>query len=407
MSQTWIEPQILQKLKQHPHWSAAKKILDGLQGQGKIAWLAGGCVRDALLGRDFSDLDVVTNATPEEIVKYFKKTVPVGISFGVVHVVEDQVSLEVATLRSDGDYKDSRRPESVKWATPEDDALRRDFTVNALFYDPLKQEVIDYVQGYEDLQKKILKAVGDPYKRFEEDKLRLIRAIRFVSQLGFEIESETWNAIKKMSPDFKGVSAERIYQEWIKILNFKNPSRSLDLLFQSGLGEVIFPEVSKTLAFEHLQELEDLGLDHSGSRMLCLFKHLTEKELEALLNKLKYPKKEIQQLNLEQRFCLLWKNHPELNFNTVKLFNQCRAEVVTPLLKPYDVARFIEFYIGLCDETGKLPKALIQGEEAIRQGLKPGPQMGQWLEEIYEYQVMNQVKNAAQLLREFGSTQSN
>lgn len=401
MSQTRVEPQILSQLKAHPHWSAAQKILKVLQGQGKIAWLAGGCVRDALLGRDFSDLDIVTDATPEEIVKSFKKTVPVGISFGVVHVIEDQVSLEVATLRTDGDYKDQRRPYSVQWATPEADALRRDFTVNALFYDPLNQTVIDYVDGIKDLDQKLLKAVGDPQKRFQEDQLRLLRAIRFVSQLQFELEEGTWAAIKKMSADFTGVSWERIQQEWFKILNFKNPYLSLRLLFESGLGDKIFPEINKNQAYQQIAQMQNLGLTLSASRMLCLFQHLTEQQMGELLDRLKYPKAERKQLLDEHRFCLLWKEKSELSFKMAKLFNQCRPEVVTPILEPYRIHRFIEFYLSLCDSTGKLPKALVQGEDAIRLGVKPGPEMGRWLESIYEYQVLNRVQNPEQLMREF------
>ena len=401
MLQTRIEPQILSQLKAHPHWNAAKKILNVLEGQGKIAWLAGGCVRDALLGRDFSDLDIVTDASPEEIVKSFKKTVPVGISFGVVHVIEEGISLEVATLRTDGEYKDQRRPDSVEWATPEQDALRRDFTVNALFYNPSTGEVIDYVGGTQDLEKKILKAVGDPEKRFQEDQLRLLRAIRFVSQLGFELEENTWDAIKKMSVNFNGVSWERIQQEWLKILNFKDPYQSLGLLFQCGLGEKIFPELDRFRALIYILFLKDHGIGLAAARMLGLFQHLNEEDFASLLERMKYSKNERKQLLDEHRFCLLWKIKPELTFKMAKLFNQCRAEVVTPLLEPDQISRFIDFYLDLCDREGRLPKALVQGEEAIRLGIKPGPQMGQWLEAIYEFQIMNRIKSPEELLQKF------
>lgn len=389
----------------HPHWNAANKILNTLLGQGKIAWLAGGCVRDALLGRPFADIDIVTDATPEEIVKYFKKTVPVGINFGVVMVVEDEVSLEVATLRTDGSYKDGRRPENVDWATPEGDAFRRDFTVNALFYDPVKQSVIDYVDGLADLNLKILRAVGEPDRRFAEDQLRLLRAIRFVAQLEFEIEDETWAAIQKMSLDFKGVSFERIYQEWVKILKAKDSSAALVLLYETALGEKIFPELPKDLALSHIRELQELNLKHPASRMLCLFQHLDEKQFLSLLDRLKYPKKESKQLLDEHRFSLEWRKSSnastKLNFKMAMLFNQCRAEVLTPVLSKMNFKAFTDFYVGLCDETGCLPKALLQGEAAIRQGLKPGPEMGRWLQEIYEFQVMNRIQDPAKLLKAF------
>lgn len=367
-------------------------------------------MRDALLGRDFSDLDIVTDATPEEIVKSFKKTVPVGISFGVVHVVEsinndEQVSIEVATLRTDGDYKDQRRPDRVEWATPEEDAKRRDFTVNALFYNPTTGELLDYVQGIQDLKKKIIKAVGDPEKRFKEDQLRLLRAIRFVSQLQFELEENTWLAIKKMSPSFSGVSYERIQQEWLKILNFKDPFGSLYLLFQSGLGEKIFPEFNPLQVYNHIKPLQEHGIALAASRMLGLFQHLNEAQFAQLLDRMKYPKTERKLLLDEHRFYLLWKTNsaPDqgLTFKMAKLFNQCRAEVITPLLEPYKISRFIEFYLDLCDRSGRLPKALVGGDEAVRLGLKPGPEMGKWLESIYEYQVMNRIRSPEELLKKF------
>lgn len=384
----------------HSHWGAASKILNTLQGQGKIAWLAGGCVRDALLGRNFTDLDIVTDATPDEIVQFFTKTIPVGINFGVVNVVEDGVSLEVATLRTDGSYKDGRRPESVEWATPEGDAERRDFTVNALFYDPVKKTVIDYVGGRRDLSAKVIRAVGEPLKRFEEDKLRLLRAIRFVAQLGFSIEENTWAAIVKMSEEFQGVSFERIYQEWIKILKSKDPTESLRLLFESGLGEKIFPEVSKASAKKNILLFHELNLAHPAGRMMALFQELSVKELSSLLDRMKYPKKESKQILDEYRFYQDWKSKPEFTFKTLQLFDRCRAEAVTPLLSTYGIAKFTDFYLSLCDQAGSLPKPLLDGESAIRQGLKPGPEMGRWLEQAYEYQVMNRIETSEQLLKE-------
>lgn len=199
---------IVNHLKQHSQWPAVEEILQSLKLAGYECYLAGGCVRDALLGRPASDLDVATNATPEQIEKLFPKTIAVGKSFGVMRVLSRGSDIEVATFRKDGLYKDGRRPEDVSFSSPEEDAKRRDFTVNALFFDLSKEKVIDFVSGLEDLKQQTLRAVGDAFLRFEEDKLRILRALRFASQLGFVIESKTFQAIKISAPQVVQVSPE-------------------------------------------------------------------------------------------------------------------------------------------------------------------------------------------------------
>jgi len=223
--------------------TSAIKIIQKLRLSGHEALLAGGCVRDLLLGREPKDFDVATSATPDEVVALFPGALTVGAHFGVVVVRQDHEQIEVATFRTDGSYKDGRHPESVTFATAEQDAQRRDFTVNGLFRDPIKDRVIDYVGGAVDLEKRVLRAIGDAHQRFDEDKLRLLRAVRFATTLGFEIEEKTWQALCEHAPAIQSVSAERIRDELIKIFLHPNRLRGFDLLMDSGLMAQVLPEI--------------------------------------------------------------------------------------------------------------------------------------------------------------------
>lgn len=225
----------------HPQGPAALEILRRLRQAGHRALLAGGCVRDFLLSRPAADLDVATSATPDQIEALFDKTVSVGKSFGVIRVLLEGADIEVATFRQDGDYKDGRHPESVRFSDEKEDALRRDFTINALFWDPVSGEVLDYVGGREDLNRRILRTVGDPRRRFAEDKLRLLRAVRFAVQLDFSIEEETWKAIQELAVGLSSVSGERVRDELIKGAKAARPGLFLRLLRESRLFPQIFP----------------------------------------------------------------------------------------------------------------------------------------------------------------------
>ena len=197
--------------------ATAVEIVRLLQVAGFAAFWVGGCVRDFLLGREPQDFDIATDARPEQIEKLFKKTIPVGRKFGVMVVVEDGQQFQVATFRAEADYQDGRRPEKVVFASAEADALRRDFTVNGLFYDPLTEKIHDWVGGEKDLRAKIMRTIGAPEERFAEDHLRLLRAVRFAAQLGFEIEPKTFAAVKSLAPKIKLISAERIRDELMKL----------------------------------------------------------------------------------------------------------------------------------------------------------------------------------------------
>ncbi len=225
------------------HFSTAKRILQTLRAQGFESYFNGGSVRDRLLGKEAKDFDIATAATPEQVQKIFPRTVPVGLSFGVVIVVEDNVNFEVATFRTEGSYRDGRRPDAVAFSTVQEDARRRDFTVNGLYWDGESQDVLDLVGGREDLKKKIIRTIGDPEKRFGEDFLRLLRAVRFAAQLGFEIEPQTFAAVKKYSAQIANVSAERIRDELTKLLTSPQPARGMRLLDESGMLAVLLPEI--------------------------------------------------------------------------------------------------------------------------------------------------------------------
>lgn len=214
-----------------------------LREAGHVVYLAGGAVRDQLLGKTPKDFDLATSARPDEVQALFPKSDAVGEHFGVIIVKGDGEMIEVATFRTDGSYKDGRRPESVEFSSPEEDAQRRDFTINGLFQDPFSEEIIDHVGGKADLESKILRAIGRPDDRFKEDALRLMRAIRFAVVTGFEIEAETWNAIQDCAPLLAQISPERIRDEFSRILVAEDRARGLDLLVDSGLIKVFLPEI--------------------------------------------------------------------------------------------------------------------------------------------------------------------
>lgn len=214
-----------------------------LRQKGFEAFFVGGCVRDLLLKKDPKDFDVATNATPKEVGAIFSKTVAVGAKFGVMIVIVSGENFEIATFRSDKGYADGRHPTGVRFTNAREDALRRDFTVNGLFYDPVKREVMDWVSGEKDLKKKIIRAIGDPEKRFTEDKLRLLRAVRFASVLGFKIEPRTFLAIRRLAHKIHEVSHERVRDELVKMFTGPHPGLALTLLDKAGLLKEVLPEV--------------------------------------------------------------------------------------------------------------------------------------------------------------------
>lgn len=228
----------------------AVSVVEVLRAAGFEALFAGGCVRDLLLGVGASDYDVATNATPDAVIGLFRRTTLVGVSFGVVRVLGPRGvgEVEVATFRTDGEYRDGRHPESVEFGTAEADASRRDFTINGMFLDPISGEVIDYVGGRADLDRRVVRAIGDPGARFAEDKLRLLRAVRFTSRLGFTLDPATAEAVRLMAPEVRQVSVERIAQEWSRMITHPRRSLAMELTRDLGLLDAVLPLLASIAA---------------------------------------------------------------------------------------------------------------------------------------------------------------
>lgn len=221
----------------------AVKIVRELQSAGHEAYLAGGCVRDYLRGVEPKDYDIATSASPDEILKRFPKGDTIGAHFGVILVRRGGYSFEIATFREDGVYEDGRHPATVKFSTSEADAKRRDFTINGMFFDPVTDRLIDHVGGAADLKAGVIRAIGVPENRFQEDYLRLLRAIRFATLLDFEIEPVTWSAVQEVAGKISQISPERIREELDRIWQSPSRLRGFDLLVSSGLMEEIIPEI--------------------------------------------------------------------------------------------------------------------------------------------------------------------
>jgi poly(A) polymerase len=226
------------------HKETAIGIVKHLREKGFSALFAGGCVRDMLMDSVPEDYDIATDARPDDIINIFKRTVPVGIHYGVILVIENDFEFEVATFRSDGTYTDGRHPDTVTFCDARGDALRRDFTINGMFYDPIDNKHFDYVGGRDDLKARLVRAIGDPSERFNEDRLRMIRAVRFACRFDYKIEDQTAEAIKKLYDKISTVSMERTRDELRKILTGPSPHIGIKMMDDLNLLNVILPEVT-------------------------------------------------------------------------------------------------------------------------------------------------------------------
>lgn len=247
------------------------KVIETLQSKGYQALYAGGCVRDMLLGIKPKDFDIVTNALPDEVENIFPKTIPIGKEFGIIMAIVDDHEFEIATFRKDSDSSDGRRPDEVMFTEAKEDAQRRDFTINGIFMDPVTTEILDFVGGKEDLDMKVVRFIGDPSTRIQEDHLRMLRAVRFKNNLDFQYHPETFQAIKQHSHLILDISQERIQQELVKMLRDKNRHQSIKDLEDLGLLEHILPEIQAMKGIGQPPEFHKEGdtFDHT---MLCLQK---------------------------------------------------------------------------------------------------------------------------------------
>jgi putative nucleotidyltransferase with HDIG domain len=254
------------------------QIIEILKKAGHEAYWAGGCVRDMLLGVEPKDFDIVTSAKPDEIEDLLEHTIPIGKEFGVIIAVKNGHNFEVATFRSDSGYSDGRRPDAVEFTNAEEDAKRRDFTINSLFYDPTKDKIIDYLDGQKDMAEKLVKFIGDPEERIKEDHLRMLRAVRFKNNFNFQYHPDTYNAIKPNAHLIKKISKERIRDELTKMIMGPNAEKGFEELFELGLLEHIIPEACKMkgVAQPSIYHHEGDVWEHS----LLALKNLTDEDFD-------------------------------------------------------------------------------------------------------------------------------
>lgn len=402
-------------------------------------------MRDVLLGREPSDYDIVTSALPEEIETLFPHTIPVGRKFGVMVVVENGHQFQVATFRDEADYRDGRHPEQVIFGDAMADARRRDFTVNGLFFDPISNRSHDWVSGEADLQAKLIRTIGLPAERFGEDHLRLLRAVRFAAQLDFEIEAETFAALKATAGKIKGISAERIRDELIKLFTPPHAARGLLLLRESGLLEHVLPEIVATIeceqspdhhpegsVFNHLVlMLQKLPLDADPSLPWAVLLHDVAKPVtatkdeqtgsihfyahekigaemaEALLERLRFPRKQIDDIVQTVRFHMQFKDAMEMRKSTLR---RMLMRPTFPLelalhrldcLGSHGTLEVYDFLLEKGKELEQQPEIippLLTGNDLMQLGLKPGPGLGEILHELREKQLQDELKTPEEAL---------
>jgi len=392
-----------------PPLKAVLKVIRTLRADHFEAFLAGGCVRDKLLGKVPKDYDVATNAAPNEVRKLFPRTLTIGAQFGVIVVLTGGRQIEVATFRSDASYKDGRRPEKVVFTDAQHDAERRDFTINGMFYDPVSEKIIDYVGGKKDLQKKTIRAIGNPHKRFAEDHLRMLRAIRFATRLDFKINSATWKAIREHAAKIQKISAERIAAEFEQILTDPNRTRGLQLASDSGLLQFIFPQIPAEQLTAGMSVINQLPKRCSFALALsALLIDCTTKQADDVCRRLKNSNHVRQQVKwlLDHRGKIL--NAVPLTKGQLKLW------LAKPLLEPLlqlnrsylkatrqsdTKLRCLRRQINELGSETIAPPRLLNGHDLIRLGAAPGPMVGRLAEELYLAQLENEVKTADEAYR--------
>ncbi len=395
----------------HPQ---ARFIVDTLAKAGFTAYYAGGWVRDLLLNHPSDDIDIATNAPPETIQALFPHTVPVGIAFGIIIVIIEGHQYEVATFRQDLDYKDGRRPSRIEFATAVEDAKRRDFTINGMFYDPLTEEIFDYVGGRADLEAKIIRAIGNPHERIKEDRLRMIRAVRLACRFNFHIEEATEKAIRAHANElFPAVAIERIWQEFTKGHDFRKLRPMLIQLHQFELLQAIFPELKEASLEEvehRLQPIKDYPAEAPViASFLPLFPTSSLKTQIDLCKKLKLP-------NLDQQFVTFLYHAKELTqlkrpvelfewaYFYANAFAPISLQIISAHLEPRRRVAFLkehEEQIQLLRESiGRIQKQdpIVKSEHLLKAGIKPGVTMGLLLKEADRISINEQIYDPAPII---------
>ncbi len=387
---------------------AAIQIIRRLRKAGFQALLAGGCVRDMLLGKKPKDHDVVTDATPAEVCKIFRRTIKVGAKFGVIIILADSQQVEVATFRAETGYADGRRPDKVSFTSAKEDALRRDFTINGMFYDPLAKKVIDYVGGQKDLRSKNLRTIGNAEERFSEDYLRMLRAVRFAAQLDFKIEKNTLSAVKGHCERITKISGERVAMELESLFAAAERKKGVKLLIETGLAEQIFAVFKdKSIAdfavkvFDYLPKeitfelavasffaacrtgdvMENLKILKLSRNQLKRIKFLLEKR-DFLLN---------SDMSLAQLKLIVSEPYFEGLYSLQKAIQKANRKSISSLLVFRKRAKAL---------AGKelRPKPLLNGHELIQLGAEPGPQVGLVSKGLYIEQLSENITTKQQAI---------
>ncbi|MFO0898771.1 MAG: CCA tRNA nucleotidyltransferase [Pirellulales bacterium] len=398
-----------------PRYRFALEVVQTLHEQGHLALFAGGSVRDHLLGKPPKDFDVATDAVPERVRKVFRRrrTLAIGAAFGVISVVGPKGAgqVDVVTFREESDYQDGRRPGRVCFSTPQLDAQRRDFTINGLFYDPLARRVIDYVGGEADLAAGLVRAIGDPTERFAEDKLRMLRAVRFAAALEFELDAATREAASAMAEQVAGVSPERIAGELRRMLVDRQRARAIELLRETGQLAVILPE------------LAEASRDASGwSRRLAALAALDAPEFPlalAVLLRGTPPRAgreagERLRLSNQEADRIVWLLQHEQALADASALPWPRLQRL--LLEPgiHDLLALHEAAspadersnasTARCREILARPQAdwnpppLVGGDDLKRAGIPPGPQYRALLDQLRDAQLRGEIRTAAEAL---------
>jgi poly(A) polymerase len=383
----------------------AAGIVRRLRKAGFEALFAGGCVRDMLLGRRASDYDVATDALPRQVMKLFRRTLKVGAKFGVVIVLDGKEQIEVATFRSEGGYTDGRHPGHVEFSSAAEDAKRRDFTINGMFYDPIGRKVIDYVGGRRDLEKKLIRTIGKAEERFEEDYLRMLRAVRFSTQLGFGIERRTYGAIRRTAAQIRQISGERIAMELEGIVVGANRAAGVQMLLETGLAEQIFEGFAGHEAHGALKVMEKLPKKISfGLGLAGLFVGRSTEFGLGWCKVLKLSRSQIRHVKF------LLDNRGVLLDGDMSLARLRRLAVEPYFGDLYQFQRAIQKAAGgdsgglnkirrRVRELGDIeltPKPLLDGYELMRLGAEPGPALGQLAEQMYVAQLEGRLLTAEQ-----------
>ena len=391
---------------------AAVAVVDSLQKAGFQAYFAGGCVRDEIMGRRPKDYDVATSAHPEQVLHHFPKAQKVGVAFGVVLVRRRGVAIEVATFRSDGQYEDGRRPTSVTFCSAELDAQRRDFTCNGLFCDPIGGQILDFVGGRADIQARCLRAIGDPARRFAEDHLRMLRAVRFAARLNFAIAPSTLAAIAEQAGALALISRERIGQEMRMILAHASRAQAVKLLLETGLLEPVWLQPMEISPAGKSTPLNWLGSLPAEAGFVL--------SLAALIGDIG-PMRDYRQViaGLQKSWVLSTWETTDLQFLLAQLpvlrnWQNQRVAVLKRILADPRSGDLLSLYRAGCRDAEKIsalearvrelsaaplaPPPLVTGDDLIAMGQFPGPKFRAWLEELYNQQLEDQFPDRAAAL---------